>query len=126
MRRYYWVSLLSGLILVLIAAAFVLLVQTRGIRVSVKNLGPEPLADVSVCVTGHSYELSGLRVGEVQAVTVKPRGESHVELEVVDSHGKRSRLDAGGYFEPGYQGSIDIDLEGGSIKRNEQCIRVGP
>jgi hypothetical protein len=38
--------------------------------------------------------------------------------------GKTNRLDAGGYFESGYKGTIDISIKDGRIQKNEQNIRL--
>jgi hypothetical protein len=43
-----------------------------------------------------------------------------LEIEFTDSDGQPQRLDAGGYFEPGYRGTIDISIKDGVIEKNEQ------
>jgi hypothetical protein len=101
-----------------------LAIRPRGIRVTVTNRGPEPLSNVVVHVTGNSYRLGTLGVRESRTVTVDPQGASQVELEFVGDSAARTRLDAGGYFEPGYEGTVDIDLEAGVIVRNEHHIRL--
>jgi len=57
-------------------------------------------------------------------MTVHPTGESHLEIEFTDADGQAKRLDAGGYFEPGYRGTIDISIKDGVIQKNEQQIRL--
>jgi hypothetical protein len=101
-----------------------LAIRPRGLRVTVTNRGPDPLSDVVVHVTGNSYRLGTLGVRGSRTVAVSPRGESGVELEFVGSSGARTRLDADGYFEAGYEGTIEIDLEAGVIVRNEHQIRL--
>ena len=41
---------------------------------------------------------------------MEPQSESHVELELVGSDGKKVRLLADCYFEPGYKGDLFIDF----------------
>ena len=53
-----------------------------------------------------------------------PTGESHLEIEFIDVDGQTGRLDAGGYFEPGYRGTMDISITDGVIEKNEQKIRL--
>jgi len=55
---------------------------------------------------------------------VHTTGESHLEIEFTDPDGPPHRLDAGGYFEPGYRGTIDISIKDGVIEKNEQQIRL--
>lgn len=118
---------MSGLLAAAIATAVgVATVWPRGVRVSVTNRGPERLTDVVVHVTGNAYRLGTLEVGASQTVSVRSRGESHVELEFTHSAGERLRLNAGGYFEAGDEGSVEIELEGDEIVRNDQCIRSSP
>lgn len=88
--------------------------QTRGVRVTVTNSGPDSLADVVVHVTGNEYRIGGLAVSESRTVRVVPTSESHVELTFTDHLGRPNRLNAGGYFEPGYRGIIVVELENGA------------
>lgn len=117
---------MSGLLAAGIASAVgVATMWPRGVRVSVTNRGPERLTDVVVHVTGNTYRLDTLEVGASQTVSVRSRGASHVELEFTRGAGERLRLNAGGYFEAsGYEGSIEIELEGGAIVRNDQRIQL--
>ena len=103
-----------------------LAIRPRGIQVTVTNRGPDALSDVVVHVTGNSYRLGTLGVGKSRTVAVDPQSESHVEVEFVGGSGARSRLNAGGYFESGYEGTIEVDLEAGVIVRNEHRIRTSP
>jgi hypothetical protein len=120
--------LLVGLLAVgILTAVGVAAVWPRGVRVTVTNRGPEPLVDVVIYVTGNSYRLGTLGVGESQTVSVQAQGESHVELGLTCGSGERLRLNAGGYFEAsGYEGTIEVDLQGGSIVRNEHRISLWP
>ena len=59
-----------------------------------------------VHVTGASYELGNIAPGDSVKVRVRPNGESSLEIEFADSNGHTNRLDAGGYFESGYRGTI--------------------
>jgi hypothetical protein len=119
---------LAGLFAVVGAtAAGVTAAWPRGVRVTVTNRGPSPLGEVVVHVTGNSYRLGTLGVGESQTVSVQARGESHVELGFTRGPGERVRLNAGGYFEAsGYEGTIAIELEAGAIVLNEQRLSLWP
>jgi hypothetical protein len=55
----------------------------------VKNDGPTPLVDVIVRVTGSSYAIGDLGVGESRSVAV--RGGGPIEIELSENAGRRSR-----------------------------------
>jgi len=123
-RRLVSFGLLAAFIAVAVGVAAA---WPRGVRVTVKNRGPRPLTNVVVHVTGNSYQLGTLRVGESQSVSVQSRGESGVELVFTQDTGDQVRLNAGGYFESsGYEGTIEIELEDGAIVRNERRIGLWP
>ena len=123
-RRLFLAGLLAAGI---VTAAGVAALWPRGVRVIVTNRGPEPLGDVVVYVTGNVYRLGTLGVGESQTVSVQAHGESHVALEFTRPAGDQVRLNAGGYFESsGYEGTIEIDLAGGVIVRNDRRISLWP
>jgi hypothetical protein len=118
----------SGLVVAVIATAVgAAAAWPRGVRVTVTNRGPEPLGDVAVHVTGNSYRLGTLGVGQSQTVSVRAHGESHVELGFTRGSGEQLRLNAGGYFEgSGYEGTIEIELQDGAIVRNDHRIKLWP
>lgn len=117
MRRRW---LLVGVVVAVIAVVK----WPRGVQVTVTNRGPDSLSNVSVHVTGNVHPLGTLGVGESRTVAVRPTSESGVELEFTDRSGQRVRLNASCYLEPGYRGTIEIELEGGAIRRNENHIRL--
>jgi hypothetical protein len=123
MRRYVLPILLTALIAACLTAV-VVWNQARGVRVTVINGSLEPLAAVMVHVTGNEHAIGRLAPGESHTVRVSPTSESHVEIAFVDHAGRAHRLNASGYFEPGYHGTIEVEIEGGAIKRNEQSIGV--
>ena len=95
-----------------------------GVRITVENAGTTPLKSVVLYVTGASYALGDIAVGRSATMRVKPTGESHLEIELTDSDGKTQRLDAGGYFEPGYRGSMQVEIEDGQISKAEENITL--
>lgn len=123
-RRYTFVLVLVGIVVpTAVFAAWVQ--QTNGIRVEVVNNGPDPLSEIVVHVTGNYLHIGDLEVGESRTVRVLPVSESHLEISFVDQAGQSHRLDAGGYFEPGYRGVIAVELVNFAIKRNEHQIQLG-
>ena len=95
-----------------------------GIHVTIQNTGSQPLRSVVLYVTGASYELGDIAPGAAAHTMVHPTGESHLEIEFTDADGQTNRLDAGGYFEPGYRGMIRVSIKDGVIQENEQDIRL--
>ena len=68
-----------------------IVVWPRGVRVTVTNLGPDPLTEVVVYVTGNSYPLNTLEVGKSRTVKVQALSESDVELGFTGATGERRR-----------------------------------
>ena len=120
-RRYLFPLLLLALTSV-IAVALVWGPQLRGMRVTVINNGPEALSDLVIHVTGSRHQVGRLPVGEARTILVSPKSESGVELTFEDHSGKPHRLNAGGYIEPGYRGTIEIELRDCAIKRNDHQV----
>ncbi|WP_164100610.1 hypothetical protein [Candidatus Laterigemmans baculatus] len=95
-----------------------------GVRIIVENAGTSPLKSVVLHVTGASYALGDIAVGKSATMRVRPTGESHLEIEFTRSDGETRRLDAGGYFEPGYLGAMRVEIKDGQIFRVEEDIRL--
>ena len=124
-RRGHWrlIGFLAFALFVLAAgSAFVLL--RSGIQVTIQNTGSQPLRSVVLHVTGASCHLGDIAPGATAKATVQPTGESHLEIQFTDPDGQTRRLDAGGYFESGYRGTIDVSIQGGILQKNQQNIRL--
>src|SRR5262245_6479527 len=116
-----------GLILaavIIVAGAMGYALLSPGVDVSVRNTGKEPLREVTIHVTGRSYTLGDLAPGSLRTRNVSPRGESSVEVEFANEHGKRIRLSAGGYLEPGYGGRIVIEIRDGNVIAVKDEVRI--
>ncbi|MBM4093701.1 MAG: hypothetical protein FJ276_30485 [Planctomycetes bacterium] len=128
-RKRHWriaavlICLLFG---VMVALAYVVLFCQPGIHVTVQNTGSTPLRSVVLFVTGNSYNLSDIPSGATADATVKCKGDSHLEIEFADDDKQTKRLDAGGFFQPGYRGTIRVSIKDGVIQENEQNIAWWP
>jgi hypothetical protein len=123
-KRPCWLAGIPICVLLVVLVVLVLFLFRSGIHVSIQNTGSQPLRSVVLFVTGTSYNLGDIPPGATAHATVHPTGESHLEIEFTDADGQAKRLDAGGYFEPGYRGTIDISIKDGVIQKNEQQIRL--
>jgi hypothetical protein len=103
---------------------FVFLQFRAGIHVTIQNTGSQPLRSVMLNVTGASYSLGDIPPAATAQATLRPTGESHLEIQFTDRDGQTNRLDAGGYFKPGYRGTISIAIKDGVIQTNEHEIRL--
>ena len=121
-KKRWWLAAIP--IVLLIAVAFVLFQFRPGIQVTVQNTGSTPMHSVVLHVTGATYELADIPPGASATVRVKSTGESNLEIEFTGSDGKVQRLDAGGYFESGYRGTIHVSIKDGTIEKNEQDIKL--
>lgn len=121
MRRRWWIIL--G-IAVIGAGAFLL--WPRGVKVVVGNTGTAAMRDMRVVVTGGSYTLGDLRPGESRGVHVKPSGESSITLQYADAGGGPQSVDLDCYIEPGYAGSVSVDVANGAVVRKADSTRPTP
>ena len=123
-KRPCWLAGIPICVLLVVLVVLVLFLFRSGVHVSIQNTGSQPLRSVVLFVTGTSYNLGDIPPGATAHATVHPTGESHLEIEFTDADGQAKRLDAGGYIEPGYRGTIDISIKDGVIQKNEQQIRL--
>ena len=123
-KRYWWLAGVSICLLLVVLVMLVLFLFRSGIHVTIQNTGRQPLGSVVLHVTGASHSLGAIPPGATAHGTVHPTGESHLEIEFTDPGGQTQRLDAGGYFEPGYRETINISIKDGVIEKNEQQIRL--
>jgi hypothetical protein len=94
-----------------------------GVQVTIQNQGPGPLHEVVVHVTGDSYQVGDIGIGESRTVAVQSHGESHVEIESALEDGRRSRQAVDCYFESNhYRGVIAVDFENGTIQRIDNRV----
>lgn len=107
-------------------AAYFLLFYHPGIDVTVDNTGRMPIRSLVLVVTGNRYALGDIPPGGSAQATVQCTGDSHLEIEMHDAHGRPMRLDAGGFFQSGYRGTIRLSIKDGEIDRNEQDIKWYP
>jgi len=123
-KRPCWLAGIPICVLLVVLVVLVLFLFRSGVHVSIQNTGSQPLRSVVLFVTGTSYNLGDIPPRATAHATVHPTGESHLEIEFTDADGQAKRLDAGGYIEPGYRGTIDISIKDGVIQKNEQQIRL--
>jgi len=95
-----------------------------GILVTVTNSGNQPLSSVRLHVTGAGYDIGDITAGNTTETIVRATGESGLEIEIMDTNGRSKRLNAGGYFESGYRGTIRVSIKDGVIDQNEQNIHI--
>lgn len=123
-ERRGWLLLIPA-ILVVLALIVVLALQFRsGIQVTVENTGSTPLKLVILHVTGASYDLGDIAPGDSATARVSPTGDSELEVEFKDTDGHTQRINAGGYFESGYRGSIRVEIKDGLIDKFEDNTKL--
>jgi hypothetical protein len=107
---------LISLIVVVLLATFLL--REGDITVVIENVGNEAMHGVVVHVTGASYSVGELAPGAKTVLAVKPKGESHVEIE--QSSGPRLIVDC--YFESGYSGKVAAKVNPTRVVAVESAI----
>ncbi len=122
-NRWWLLAIPVGLV-VAIVIAIVAFQLRSGIRVTVENIGKTPLNSVVLHVTGASYNVGDIAPGESVTARVNPTSESHLEIEFTNADGKTQRVNAGGYFESGYRGTIRVEIKDGVIDKFEDDIKL--
>jgi hypothetical protein len=83
--------------------------------VRVSNQGDGAMRNVTIFVTGRSYEMGDIQPGEQRSTRVAPQTYSNVEIEFEDSTKGRVRLDGGGYFDARDVGVHDVEVRNGEV-----------
>ena len=123
-ERRPWVLLIPAILVALVLIVVLVLQFRSGVQVAVENTGTTPLKSVVLHVTGVSYDLGDIAPGESAKARVNPTGESELEVEFKDTDGQTQRLNAGGYFESGYRGSIRVEIKDGQIDKFEDNTKL--
>ncbi len=119
-----WLMAIASCFVLVIVIVVVMPQFRAGIRVTIQNTGTTQLHSVVLHVTGGSYKLGNITPGASSEVVIKSTGESNLEIEFEGNEGRTQRLNAGGYFESGYRGTIRVSIKDGTIDKNEQDIHV--
>lgn len=94
------------------------------ITVAVTNNTAQPIQAVVVKFTGGATQLGPLKIGERLESTIKPTGESHIELEIHPLGGQVEHRAVDTYFEAGYRGKIEITLDKKFVVHSTEQISV--
>lgn len=97
-----------------------------GVRVEIINRDALAMQNVSVEVTGASYQVGDIPSGSSKSVKVRPRGESAVTVKYSDISGGQQHIYIDTYIENGYFGHIKAQVKNGKILHVEQDFKVTP
>lgn len=111
-------------IFLLVIASFCGCMGAGQITLAVTNDSGLPIQAVVAKFTGGSAQTGPLKVGERQEITIKPAGESHIELDIYTASGKVEHRQVDTYFEEGYRGKIEITLGGGFAVHTTEQLSV--
>jgi len=123
-KKHGWALLLLFAAIVAFVV-FLLLGLHSGVKVSVANTGTT-MRSVVLHVTGRSYPVGDLLPGKTIVQTVKPTGESHLEIEFAGAEGQIQRVNVDTYFEPGYGGTLSVVINDGKVVSSEDHVKVRP
>jgi hypothetical protein len=123
-KRLWWLPAIPVGLVVAIVIAIVAVQLRSGIKVTVENTGLNSMQASVLHVTGVSYNLGDIAPGAEATAQVNPTSESHLEIEFTDADGKTQRVNAGGFFEPGYRGAIRVEIKDGVIDKFEDDIKL--
>lgn len=92
------------------------------ITLAVTNNSGLPIQTVVARFTGGVAQLGPLKLGERQETTIKPAGESHIELDIYPAEGKVEHRQVDTYFEAGYRGKIEITVGKGFVVHSSEQL----
>lgn len=115
--RWFWVFLL-------VAVSVSGCTGAGQITLAVTNNSGQPIQAVVARFTGGAAQFGALKVGERQETTIKPAGESHIELDIYPAGGKVELRQVDTYFEEGYRGKIEIILNEGFVVHTSGQLSV--
>lgn len=99
--------------------------RASDVRARVTNRGATSLRDVQAVVTGGRHSLGDLAPGASAACALEPSGESALEIRWLDAAGVARASSVDCYFEPrGYEGSIDVQLDGDLVASAAVDVRL--
>lgn len=81
---------------------------------------------VHVLVTGRSYGLGDIQPGAHGIAKVRPTDESAISIDYKDADGASRSVTVDCYIEPGYTGSIAVDVADGAITQHSIKIHPSP
>jgi hypothetical protein len=115
-----------AVILVLIVFTVMIgLYYRERLTVRIRNSGSQTLYSLVVHVKGASYSIGDLGPGQSSTTRVVPTGESHVEISF-KHQGIERRLVAGSYFEPGYRGTVEVEMDTEHVLKVSANLGVRP
>jgi hypothetical protein len=123
-RRRLWLLPMPAVLVIAVLSGLLVVQSKSGVRVTIQNTGSSALKLVVLHVTGASYKLGDIAVGESVTMRVDPTSESHLEVEFTDIDGQVQRVNGGGYFESGYRGTIRVEIKDGQIDKFEEDIKL--
>lgn len=68
--------------------------------------------------------MSDIVPGGSATARVKPSSESHLDIEFTDAEEQTHRVNAGGYFESRYRGTIRVEIKDGVIDKFEEDLKL--
>lgn len=93
----------------IVAGCFVL--GTRGVEVVITNDGSRSINNLAIRFTGGTESVAELAPRTTHKVRINPNGESHLEIEFLDSQGVSHREILDVYLEQNYQGRITVWID---------------
>jgi len=127
-RRRRWRLLALPIVVLLVTMIIVLNSRSKsgsGVSVTVQNISQSPMHSVVIHVTGGTYPLGDLAPGASARATVKPTGQTHLDIDYSDAAGKKHELRASGPFDDRFQGTIGVSIKDGVIQQIDRRMNFG-
>ena len=115
-------SKLIYLTIIVVAALMIIgiLWVRSGVIVSIHNVGTQLLRSATVHVSGNSYSIGDIAIGDTKKVEVYPKYDSHIEIE----HSDQRRIVVDCYMENGYKGTIALDVTAEQVVHKDDHTRA--
>lgn len=84
---------------------------SSGISLKISNKGDYPIYKLKVIYTGGTIFVERIATQEDKRFIIKPKSESDIKLEYMDSESNKFKCKIDVYLEKGYSGSMDIKIK---------------
>ncbi|MCP5048515.1 MAG: hypothetical protein GY940_15200 [bacterium] len=84
---------------------------SSGVILSFTNNSGQTLRDLEIFYTGGSVSVEKSVPGSTETFKVNPTSESHIEIQFKDQNNKTYKGNVGVYFESGYSGTLDMEID---------------
>jgi hypothetical protein len=108
----------------ILAAVFTVSACSRGVTLCLSNASATAIHEVVITYLGSQALVGDLLPGSAKEVVLAPTGETSVTISFRRANGPTVTHDLDVYLEPGYRGTIDVELQTHDVVVKERDVQV--